>query len=548
MNLLKLNVSNISKTYLDKELLKDISFSISNDERIGIVGRNGCGKTTLMKIILGEIQSDNGFYDQKCRIGYLPQANEIDDINLGQIINNKKISKNIRKLIRDLDLEKLKYKDISLLSGGEKTKLLFVKAVMEEPDLLFLDEPTNFLDWKTIETIECFLKTYKGAILTISHDRVFLDNLVEEIFEINKGKLKKYKGNFTSYKEQKEKEEQRNKIEYIKYKKKEKALRQAAQGIMDKANKLNATSKDDYLRGRNKKLAKKSKSILKRIEKIKKVDKPFIDKEVNITFDEADTISPILISGEGITKSFDVPLFNDINFEINRGRKIALLGDNGTGKSTLINIILGRTDYIGSIRINPSTKIGYMPQEFEGFDFENTIIDEMKSVTDDLSLIRNTLGHLMIREDNIFKKFKQLSYGEKVRVALAKLLIQEYNMLILDEPTNFLDIPTKELIEEAIKEYNNSILFVTHDRYLVKNIANEIWELKDKSLNVYLGDFDYYSSKIIDKPDEKVDVLVLEMKLADLSFKLSSVKDKQKEELEKEYSDLVRKLREAKKN
>ena len=228
------------------------------------------------------------------------------------------------------------------------------------------------------------------------------------------------------------------------------------------------------------------------------VDKPFIDKEVNITFDEADTISPILISGEGITKSFDVPLFNDINFEINRGRKIALLGDNGTGKSTLINIILGRTDYIGSIRINPSTKIGYMPQEFEGFDFENTIIDEMKSVTDDLSLIRNTLGHLMIREDNIFKKFKQLSYGEKVRVALAKLLIQEYNMLILDEPTNFLDIPTKELIEEAIKEYNNSILFVTHDRYLVKNIANEIWELKDKSLNVYLSDFDYYSSKIID--------------------------------------------------
>ncbi|WFA08776.1 ribosomal protection-like ABC-F family protein [Tissierella sp. Yu-01] len=546
--MLKLNVSNISKAYLDKEVLKNISFSINNNERIGIVGRNGCGKTTLMKIILGEISADNGFYDLKCKIGYLPQANEVDNINLAKIIDNKKISKNIRKLIGDLDLEKLKNKNISLLSGGEKTKLLFVKAVMEESELLLMDEPTNFLDWKTIEIMENFLKDYKGAILTISHDRVFLDNVVESILEINKGEIKRYSGNYSSYKEQKEKEEQRERIEYIKYKKKEKALKQAAQGIMDKANKLNATSKNDYLRGRNKKLAKKSKSMLKRLEKMQEVDKPFIEKEVYIEFDEAETTSPILISGENITKSFDRLIFKDINFQINRGRKIALLGDNGTGKSTLINIILGRADYEGSIRINSSTKIGYLSQEFEGFDFENTIIEEMKKVTDDLTLIRNTLGQLLIREDNIYKKFKQLSYGEKVRVALSKLLIQEYNMLILDEPTNFLDIPTKELIEEAIQEYNNSILYVTHDRYLVKNIANEIWELKDKKLNIYLGDYDYYMSKLLDKPEEKVDILMLEMKLADLSFRLTTVKDEEKKDLEKEYFAIARKLRESKKS
>jgi ATPase subunit of ABC transporter with duplicated ATPase domains len=544
--LLKLNVLNISKAYLDKEVLKNMNFTVNNNERIGIVGRNGCGKTTLIKIILGEVLPDIGSVDIKTSIGYLPQANEAHDISLSGIVNNKDLSKDIRRLINELELEKLKDKDISLLSGGEKTKLMFVSAVMGKPELLILDEPTNFLDWKSIEIMEEYLRKYKGALIAISHDRVFLDNIAEEILEINKGELNRYKGNYTWYREQKDKEEEREKIEYIKYKKKQKALRQAAQGIMDKANKLNATSQNDYLRGRNKKLAKRSKSILKRIEKLQEVDKPFIEKEVYISFDEADIGSPILVNGENITKFFDRLLFKDINFQVNRGKKIALIGDNGTGKSTLINIILGRTGFDGNIRINSSTKIGYLSQEFEGFDFDNTVIDEMKKITDDLSLIRNTLGQLMIRDDDIYKKFKQLSYGEKVRVALAKLLMQEYNMLILDEPTNFLDIPTKELIEEAIEEYNNSILFVSHDRYLVRNLANEIWELKDKRLNIYLGDYDYYISKIHEKSEENVDILMLEMKLADLSYKLSIAKEDEKEELEKEYFAIAKKLREAK--
>ena len=544
--MLKLNVLNISKAYLDKEVLKNMNFTVNNNERIGIVGRNGCGKTTLIKIILGEVLPDIGSVDIKTSIGYLPQANEAHDISLSGIVNNKDLSKDIRRLINELELEKLKDKDISLLSGGEKTKLMFVSAVMGKPELLILDEPTNFLDWKSIEIMEEYLRKYKGALIAISHDRVFLDNIAEEILEINKGELNRYKGNYTWYREQKDKEEEREKIEYIKYKKKQKALRQAAQGIMDKANKLNATSQNDYLRGRNKKLAKRSKSILKRIEKLQEVDKPFIEKEVYISFDEADIGSPILVNGENITKFFDRLLFKDINFQVNRGKKIALIGDNGTGKSTLINIILGRTGFDGNIRINSSTKIGYLSQEFEGFDFDNTVIDEMKKITDDLSLIRNTLGQLMIRDDDIYKKFKQLSYGEKVRVALAKLLMQEYNMLILDEPTNFLDIPTKELIEEAIEEYNNSILFVSHDRYLVRNLANEIWELKDKRLNIYLGDYDYYISKIHEKSEENVDILMLEMKLADLSYKLSIAKEDEKEELEKEYFAIAKKLREAK--
>ena len=544
--MLKINVSNISKAYLDKEILKDISFTVNNNDRIGIVGRNGCGKTTLMKIILGEVLPDKGNIDLKSSIGYLPQANESDNMNLSNIIDNRGLSKDIRKLIQSLELEKLKDKDITLLSGGEKTKLLFVKAVMENPEVLLLDEPTNFLDWKSIEIMEDFLRKYKGAIVTISHDRVFLDNIVDEILEINKGELNRYRGNYSSYREQKEKEEEREKIEYIKYKKKQKTLREAAQGIMDKANKLNATSQNDYLRGRNRKLAKRSKSILKRMDKLQELDKPFIDKEVYISFDEADSGSPILINGENITKSFDRLLFKDINFQINRGKKIALIGDNGTGKSTLVNIILNKTEYEGNIRINSSTKIGYLSQEFEGFNFENTVIDEMKKVTDDLSLIRNTLGQLMISDDEIYKKFNQLSFGEKVRLSLAKLLMQEYNMLILDEPTNFLDIPTKELIEEAIEEYDNAILFVSHDRYLVKNLANEIWELKDKKLNIYLGDYDYYISKTQEEPKEKVDVLMLEMKLADLSYKLSTAKEDEKKELEKEYFDVARKLREVK--
>ena len=219
--MLKINVSNISKAYLDKEILKDVSFTVNNNDRIGIVGRNGCGKTTLMKIILGEVLPDKGNIDIKSSIGYLPQANEFDNMNLSNIMDNRGLSKDIRKLIQVFELEKLKDKDITLLSGGEKTKFLFVKAVMNKPELLLLDEPTNFLDWKSIEIMENFLREYKGAIVTISHDRVFLDTIVDEILEINKGELNRYRGNYSSYKEQKEKEEEREKIEYIKYKKKQ---------------------------------------------------------------------------------------------------------------------------------------------------------------------------------------------------------------------------------------------------------------------------------------------------------------------------------------
>lgn len=544
MNLLKLNVSGVTKSYGGKEIIKDINFSVNNNERIGIIGRNGCGKTTLFKIIMGEETPDSGIVSLNSTYGYLPQSS-FYNLKLSDIVGGSP-SKEIRKLIHDLDIEKLKDKDINLLSGGEKTKLLFLKAVIDEPELLLLDEPTNFLDWNTIEIVENYLKSYKGAIVVISHDRVFLDNIVSKVLEIHKGSLKEYNGNYSFYRSERDKEKERERIEYEKYKKKEKELKLAAQGIKDRANKYNSMSKNDYLRGRNKQLMKKSKSMLKRIEKMEKADKPFIEKEVFIEFNEAKSNIPILVSGENISKSFDYLLFKDVDFQISRGVKIALLGENGTGKSTLVNIILGKTDFEGEIRMSPAIKIGFLSQEFEGFNFDNTVFDELRKVSEDISLIINTLGHLMIRNDNIYKKFGQLSYGEKVRVALAKLLIQEYNMLIMDEPTNFLDIPTKELIEDAMVEYNNAILFISHDRYLVKNLATEIWELKDKGLNKYLGDYEYYISKNHHEKYEKVDVLKLEIELADLSYRLLNAKEEEKKSLEERYFQIAYQVRELK--
>lgn len=528
---------------MGKEILKDISFSVNDNEKIGIIGRNGCGKTTLFKMILGQEIPDSGIVSLNTTYGYLPQANESASFKLADIVAKKCLSKDVRKLIRDLDIDKLRNKDINSLSGGEKTKILFVRAILNEPQLLLLDEPTNFLDWTTIEIIENYLKSYKGAIVLISHDRVFLDNIVSKVFEINKGHIRVYNGNYSFYREERDKEKQREKVEYDKYKKKERELKLAAQGIKDRANKYNSMSKNDYLRGRNKQLMKKSKSMLKRIEKMQEAPKPFIEKEAFIEFDEAKSNTPILVSGENISKSFDYLLFKDVDFQITRGEKIALLGENGSGKSTLLNIILGKTDFEGQIRISPAIKIGFLSQEFEGFNFENTALDELRKVSEDISLIRNTLGQLMIRDHNIYKKFGQLSYGEKVRVALAKLLIQEYNMLIMDEPTNFLDIPTKELIEDAMVEYNNAILFISHDRYLVKNLATEIWEIKDNSLIKYLGDYEYYLSKKKHKDIDKVDVLKLELDLANISYKLVNASKEEREGLEDQYLHLASRIK-----
>ncbi|MBU5440359.1 ABC-F type ribosomal protection protein [Tissierella sp. MSJ-40] len=549
--MLRLNVNKVSKNIGALEILKDISFKVYTGDKIGIVGRNGCGKTTLIKMIIDESSPTYGTINCYSRIGYLPQDNNsMENSKVIEIIGSSRYDKDTNELINNFQLKDLMNKNMSQLSGGEKTKVLFVKALLNDPEFLILDEPTNHLDWYTIELMESYLNRFKGSILIISHDRHFLDNVVSNIYEIDNGKLNKYSGNYSFYNNQKKLEREKQLIEYEEYIKKKRSLELAARKTMDRANKYNNMSTNDFQRHKAAKIAKRSKAIVSRLNALENKNKPFKPKEINIKIDSIlDKTGNILLKGNNISKSFEKPLFRNINFLIEKNSRIGIVGKNGSGKTTLLKIILGNEDFLGNLSLSSTTKIGYFSQELENLNTKNTVIDELAFISGDNSNVRNILGSMMFRGDSIYKKIASLSYGEKVRVSFSKLILEEHNLLILDEPTNFLDIPTQELIEEALLNYKGAILFVSHDRYFVEKMAKEIWELENQNLNIYLGEYDYYldKKKNINKVHPKEEILSLEMKLSYLSFKLLDCSKEEKENLEKEYFEVSKKLNELKK-
>jgi len=544
--LLKITVKDAAMSFPTKELFSHVSMEVHDMDRIGILGRNGSGKTTLLRMILGNLTPTEGQVKLHVPYGYLPQSAAVSDETLKSILEGS-YDKELFRLMEDLSIRELMHKEIRKLSGGEKTKLLFLHAVKDNPPLLILDEPTNFLDSRSIETIENYLSSYKGAVLMISHDRDFLDHMVDTIYHLDQGRLKKYAGNYTFFRQKREKEIRRQNLEYIKYAKKRKELEAAARGISDKANKMEGLSSNDYLRSRNKKLQKKAKSMRKRIEKMDVMERPHYEKEVNLSFHVSiEKASPILLRGEGIRKSFDTLLFDDVQFHIRNQSKIALLGENGSGKTTLMKIILGQTDYDGKIHIPPSTKIGYLSQELYHLEEEKTPLEDLSQYTDDQTEIRNLLGSMRITEDMVFQKIRSLSYGEKLRVELSKLILKECNLLILDEPTNFLDIETKEIIEDALRDYKGAVLLISHDRYFIKGIAEEIWHLENRKLTLYDGDYDYFLEKQKPKRENHEDILILEMNMAEIAHKLSSAKKEEKEDLVEAYSKIASRLNQLK--
>lgn len=530
-----------------KDLFQNVSLEIHDEERMGILGRNGSGKTTLLNLILGHLEPSSGIVYLGCPYGYLPQTSTVTDETLQDILEGN-YHKDLFKLMEDLSISKLRKREISKLSGGEKTKLLFVNAVKDHPPLLILDEPTNFLDTRSIEVIEDYLASYRGAVLLISHDRDFLDHTVNEIHHLDQGTLKKYSGNYTFFRKKREEEIKRQNMAYIEYTRKRKELEAAAKGISEKANKLEGLSTNDYLRSRNKQLQKKAKSMRKRIEKIEVVEKPHYEKEVSLSFNVSEEkSSPVLVRGEHIGKAFEDTLFKNINFHIRKKSKIALLGENGAGKTTLMKIILGQTDHEGRIHIPPSAKIGYLSQELYHLEKDKTPLEDLGNYSSDPSAIRNLLGSLQITKDMVFQKIGTLSYGEKLRVELCKLLLKECNLLILDEPTNFLDIETKEIVEEALSGYEGAILLISHDRYFIKGVAEEIWLLEEKRLKIFQGDYDYFLEKKKPKDDRHDDILILEMNLAELAHKMSLASKVNLPELEREYFALAGKVNKLKK-
>lgn len=530
-----LDCQNICKTFVDDHLLADVSFHINENDKAALIGVNGCGKTTLLRIIMGEMSADDGLITvaKDTSIGYLPQnalLNSTRSIH-DELLTVRQPLIDAENRLRDMEdkmnhasgteletlIEKythatqrfeqdggLTYKseiigvlkglgfdasdfdrDISTLSGGQKTRVALGKLLITKPDLIILDEPTNHLDMNAIMWLENYLLNYKGTVLIVSHDRYFLDKIVNKVLELENGKMTTFSGNYTDYATKKE------------------MLRITAMNAY-RNNQLKIKHQEEVikkLRSFNReKSIKRAESREKLLNKMEVVDKP---KELNDSMHL--TLMPRFESGNDVltitdlSKAFDNNvLFHDLNCSIKKGEHIAIIGDNGTGKSTLLKIINQVMEADGgSIKTGANVAIGY-------YDQEHHVLHENKSIFDEISddyptltntEIRNVLAAFLFTGEDVYKMIGSLSGGEKGRVLLAKLMLSQANFLILDEPTNHLDITSKEILEDALNSYTGTVLYVSHDRYFINRTASRILDLKKEGFVNYLGNYDYYLEK-----------------------------------------------------
>lgn len=532
-------VKDINKWYGIEQVLSEISFTVEEGEKIGIVGPNGAGKSTLLKIIAGLEESDGGEVTLRkgATIGYLSQENDFQEGNtlydellrvfeglleikremelIEKEIARPQVYNDERQLTKKMELysalrerfeqeegysvqSKIRgicsglcfnqedlQKDISQFSGGQKTRIALAKLLLFEPDLLLLDEPTNHLDIQACEWLEMFLQDYPKAVLLVSHDRYFLDQIVERIVEIEGGKAKSYKGNYTQYMQTKERD-------FILQSKESELHRKRIARI------------EEYIR-RNKAgvNAKQARGRAKLLEKMNIVEKPKSQESVRFSFKPAKTAGEQVLVLSGVQKAYgQKELFSDIDILIRRGEKIALLGANGTGKTTLLKIISGRLQAdAGQVIYGKNLSIGYYDQELGGLDLEQTVLEEIRNVKPiSEEEARSFLASFLFKGDDVFKKISVLSGGEKSRLLLAKLILEENNFLILDEPTNHLDIQSKQVLEDALNDFDGTLLVVSHDRYFLDQVVEKVFELESGRIRIYPGDYTYYRWK---KEEEK---------------------------------------------
>ena len=517
--MIELDINNIVKNYGIKNVLDGLSFEVKTGERIALIGQNGCGKSTVLKLINKEesIDSGNICIRNGASMGFLKQIydkRKIDCSVYEFLMESffycfdleKKMKKIEEKMTIEQDegeLQKLikkygniqdefihqggydiqeKYKRIcsgfnfseeflklsyNTLSGGERTKLNLAKILIDNPDILLLDEPTNHLDVETLEWLEDMLTAYKGTIIVVSHDRYFLDKIATKTVLIERGKAEIYNGNYSYFLEE---DERRTLAEFENYKSQQKQIEKMKESIK--------TLRKFGDIAQNEMFYKRAKSIEKRLEKMEVLDKVSLEKNVSrINLKAGDRSANDVIKVERLYKSYgDKVLFNDFNMEIYRKDRACIIGKNGSGKSTLIKMIIGEiTNYSGNILLGSNTKIGYISQELVFSNEEETILEYMlKNTSFGETECRTYLAKFSFYGENVFKRIKELSGGEKVRLILAGLMKKNINLLILDEPTNHLDIASREALEESLKNYEGTILFVSHDRYFVNKIANKI--------------------------------------------------------------------------
>ncbi|MBR3601759.1 MAG: ABC-F family ATP-binding cassette domain-containing protein [Lachnospiraceae bacterium] len=530
-----LSVSNISKSFSEKIILENISFHLEDYDKAALVGINGVGKTTLLRIIVGEMAPDEGLvtYAKGKNYGYLAQNTEISgDATIYDTLLQVKehllvLEQEIRKVEKQMkyvegaDLEALmnqyanmthqfemeggyQYqselvgvlkglgfleeefnKPMSTLSGGQKTRVALGKLLLTKPDLIILDEPTNHLDMGAISWLETYLLNYKGAVLIVSHDRYFLDKIASKVIELDQGKSTVFTGNYSDYAVKKEQIRVARLNAYLKQQQEIKHQEE----VIEKLKSFN-----------REKSIKRAESREKMLNKIEVLEKPTeTNSEMKIQ------LTPRIVSGndvlqvEGLSKAFpNHPLFSDLSFEIKRGEHVAIIGDNGTGKTTILKIINQIIDAdAGSMRLGTNVTIGYYDQEHHVLHGDKTLFEEISDEYPNLNntQIRNTLAAFLFTGDDVFKKISTLSGGERGRVSLAKLMLSESNFLILDEPTNHLDIMSREILETALNHYEGTVLYVSHDRYFINRTATRILELSGQTFTNYLGNYDYYLEK-----------------------------------------------------
>lgn len=586
-----LSCNDIKKSFGIKNILSNISFNINEKDKVALVGVNGAGKSTLFKIIVGEISKDSGDINipKNTKIGYFSQNLNLNENNLlfdelltvfSQIIN---MEFKLRELEQKMEIYKdeelnliikeydristylsennsfdynsrikgvLKglgfteddfYKEIKFLSGGQKTRVALGKILLEEPDILLLDEPTNHLDIKSIQWLENFLKSYSKALFIISHDRYFLNKIVNKVIELENTKSTIYNGNYSDYAEKKHIARE---IMLKHYLNQQKEIKKQEEVI----KKLRSYNREKFV--------KRAESREKLLDKMEKIEKPD-----NLPAQMRLSLSPKKESGndvlivENLSKSFDFNLFNNISFDIKKGDKVALIGANGIGKTTLIKMIMEKTSIDnGSIKLGSNVVIGYYDQEQQNLNLDKTIFDEISDTYPNLKNeeIRNALAVFVFTGDDVFKKISTLSGGEKGRVALAKIMLSNANFLILDEPTNHLDMVSKEILEDAIKNYTGTCIYISHDRFFINNTATKVMELTKNKMNIYLGNYDYYLEKCEQK--EIISENIKSKEISDNKMDWKAQKEAQAEarkkenaikKLEQEIENIESKINEA---
>ncbi len=533
-----LNINQIKKSYGINTVLDGFSMNINQGEKVALIGANGSGKTTIFKLITGQEDYQEGAISIKndIKIGYLSQ---IPDVNQGNtlyqemktvfndlIILKEKITEIEKKITRisqqgkpeklkkimdeysklqekfkkkggyqfeskirrvasglGFDSDELENK-VEILSGGEKTRLGLIKLLLSEPDLLLLDEPTNHLDIKSSQWLENYLDNYSGAVVIISHDRYFLDQVVDRIIELENGKAEIYQGNYSYYLEERKK---RFEQKMHKYKNQQKEIKQIKESI----NRLRNWCQE--------KLIKRAKSMEKRLERMDKIEKPEKkNRKMNLDLEIAKRSGDEVLKVENLSKSFSrEQILKNLDLHIYFNQKIAIVGDNGTGKTTLLKIIMDEMKAdSGNIKFGASVKTGYYSQEFDGFNPDDDLITALRreiSMTEGQA--RDFLAAFLFKEDEVFKKVSNLSGGEKSRLRLLQLMLGNYNFLIMDEPTNHLDLPSREVLEDTLIEYPGTFLIVSHDRYFLNKVTELTYELNQGSLTKYYGNYDYYREK-----------------------------------------------------